>query len=45
MATRIASSPGAGAARHVDLLLEAQQLRQVVARLGDVVDDEDLDHG
>jgi len=36
---------GIGGPAHVNLLLEAQQLRQVVARLRDVVDDQDLDHG
>ena len=34
----------AGRASHVDLALRAEEARQVVARLGDVVDDEELDH-
>ena len=35
---------GAGRAGHVDLALQPEEPRQVVARLRDVVDDEDLDH-
>ena len=34
---------GVGRADDLDVALEAEQLREVVARLGDVVDDEDLD--
>ena len=34
---------GRGGADHVDVALEAEQLRQVIAGLGDVVDDEDTD--
>ena len=38
-----ASRPDAAAADHVDVAFEAQELRQVVAGLGDVIDDEDAD--
>ena len=34
---------GRGGADHVDVAFEAQELRQVIAGLGDVVDDEDAD--
>ena len=36
-------APGRGGADHVDVALEAEQLREVIAGLGDVVDDEDAD--
>ena len=35
--------PGRGRADDVDVPLEAEQLREVVARLRDVVDDQDTD--
>ncbi len=34
---------GVGGPDHLDVALEPEELREVVARLGDVVDDEDLD--
>ena len=36
-------APGRGRADHVDVTFEAEELRQVIAGLGDVVDDEDAD--
>ena len=36
-------APGRRRADHVDVALEAEELREVIAGLGDVVDDEDAD--
>ena len=44
MALVIASSPEPASPATSISLLEAQELREVIARLRDVVDDQDLDH-